>query len=951
MQIRNTFPLKLIAVFAFSTLAAFWIAAQTASVQSQISAPIDDTRLSVLSGNTHPLASPQFDRGLASSSLPMEHMLLVLRRSPQQEAALAKLLAEQQDKSSPNYHKWLSPDEFGQQFGASDQDIQKITSWLQSHGFQVNSAIRGRNMIDFSGTAAQVQSAFHTEIHRYVLNNGEEHFGNSADPAIPSALTPLVVGVRSLNNFFPKPLHRMAPAIKARSTGTVRPQFTFPNGCTTVTSSNPNLDCEFGIGPADFAKIYSVPSSLTGAGETIAVVSGSDVVASDLTQFRTQFNLTPITINAANSTACAVAPCYTQVTPSGSTDPGVAGAKVNGGPNGDEDEIEAILDVEWSGAVAPGANIDLVASADSGGTAGIDLSAMSIVNTKLAPILSESYGVCELDAGTAGNAFYNNLWSQAASEGITVLVSSGDNGSASCDLEEANGVPTQPALNGLQVNAIASTPFDIAVGATDFNDLANPFTYFANGNGNNATTQLSAKSYIPETTWNDSCTNSQLYLSSLFADTSAQAACNDSKVQLFDNSSGIFLVAPIGGSGGKSNCTTSVGASASTCSGGYAKPSWQTGPGVPSDGKRDLPDVSLFGADGFISGSFYVDCEADLPNANNLPTGPCNLATEAFAGFGGTSVSAQAFAGIMALIDQSTKSAQGNANPMFYALAASQSATVCNSSGTTSTSCAFNDVTSGTIAMPCQAQKTTTELIVSPDCPVNSSGPIGVLTDPATSQLGYNTGTGYDLATGLGTPNVSVLISQLGPSFSISTSSPSLTVTEGGSQSLTLTVTASNLTSGSLVVSGFQCPVLPSLASCTFATTPPTSPTSVTLTPGTPSQTVTMTVTTSPATASLPTSKMQNPEKWTPAGTTALACLLCAGLALFGLRGRQHRWSTAFALIAFAGIVSCAGCGGGGSTSTGGGGTGGTPKGTTTATVSASAGTTTETTNFTLTVD
>jgi subtilase family serine protease len=945
MQTRSYFLWKLLAGFAVFSLAAFWIAAQSASVQSQITAPIDDTKLSVLRGSTHPLASPQFDRGLASSSLPMEHMLLVLRRSPQQEAAFDKLLADQQDRSSPNYHQWLSPDEFGQQFGASDQDIQKITSWLQSHRFQVNSAIRGRNMIDFSGTAAQVQSAFHTEIHRYVLNNGEEHFGNSADPAIPSALTPLVVGVRSLNNFFPKPLHRMAPAIKARSTGTVRPQFTFPTGCTTVTSSNQSLDCEFGIGPADFAKIYSVPSSLTGAGETIAVVSGSDVVASDLTQFRTQFNLTPITINAANSTACAVAPCYTQVTPSGSTDPGVAGAKVNGGPDGDEDEIEAVLDVEWSGALAPGANIDLVASADSGGTAGIDLSAVSIVNTKLAPILSESYGVCELDAGTAGNVFYNNLWSQAASEGITVLVSSGDNGSASCDLEEANGVPTQPALNGLQVNAIASTPFDIAVGGTDFNDFANPFTYFANGTGNNATTQLSAKSYIPETTWNDSCTNSVLI--SFLGLTTAAAACNNVTGQADG------FVIPVGGSGGKSNCTNSNGASVSSCTGGYAKPSWQVGPGVPSDGKRDLPDVSLFSADGFISGSFYIDCEADLPisSTNTSTIGPCNLANGVFAGFGGTSVSAQAFAGIMALIDQSTKSAQGNANPMFYALAATQSATTCNSSGTTSTSCAFNDVTSGTIAMPCQAQKTTTELIVSPDCPVNSSGPIGVLTDPSTSQLGYNTGTGYDLATGLGTPNVSVLISQLGPSFSISTSNPSLTVAQGSSQNLTITVTASNLTSGSMVVSGFQCPVLPSLATCTFATTPPTSPTSVTLTPGTPSQTVTVTVTTSPATASLPTSKMQNPEKWTPAGTTALACLLCAGLALFGLRGHQHRWSTAFVLIAFATIVSCAGCGGGGSTSTGGGGTGGTPKGTTTATVSASTGTTTETTSFTLTVD
>ena len=944
MQIRKTFPLKLIAVFAFSTLAAFWIAAQTPTVQSLITAPVDDTKLTVLTGNTHPLARPQFDRGLASASLPMEHMLLVLKRSPDQEAALAKLLAEQQDKSSPNYHKWLSPDEFGQQFGASDQDIQKITSWLQSHGFQVNSAISGHNIIDFSGTAAQVQSAFHTQIHSYVLNSGEQHWANASDPAIPAALTSVVAGVRSLNNFFPKPLHHLAPAIKARMTGAVCPQFTFPTGCTTVTSSNQNLDCQFGIGPADFAKIYSVPSSLTGAGETIAVVSGSDVFASDLIQFRGQFDLPSITINATNSTTCAVAPCYTQINPF--TDPGVAGAVVNGGPDDDEDEIEAVLDVEWSGAVAPGANIDLVASADTNSSAGIDLSATYIVNKDLAPILSESYGICELQAGTSGTAFYNTLWSQAATEGISVIVAAGDNGSAACDTEEANGPPSQPALAGLQVSAIASTPYDIAVGATDFNDFTNPFTYFANGTGNNATTQLSALGYIPETAWNDTCTNSVLI--TYLGLTSAAAACNSVTGQ------NDGFVIPVGGSGGMSNCTTSDGVTPASCSGGYAKPVWQTGPGVPNDGKRDIPDVSLFGADGFVSGSFYIDCEADLPNGNNQPTGPCNLAAEDFAGFGGTSVSAQAFAGIMALIDQSTHSAQGNANPMFYALAAEQSSTPCNSSGTTSTSCAFNDVTAGTNAMPCQAAKTNTEPTVSPDCPLTTSGPIGILTNPTTGQFGYNAGTGYDLATGVGTPNVAALIGKWGPNFYISASNPTVTVPQGSSQSLTLTVTGVNL-AGPLVVSGFSCPVLPSLATCTFTTNPATSPASVTLTPAPPTQTVTVMVSAAAA-SSLPAWKIQAPTNWKPGELVVLACFLCAAAIFIGTRGRQLRWSTAFAMIAFTAVVMIAGCGGGSSSSSGvggggGGGTGGTPQGTTTATVTATSGTMTTSVNFTLIVN
>jgi subtilase family serine protease len=936
MQTKKRLSLELFAVFLFSSLAVVSIAAQTSPIPSRITAPLDETKLTILSGNTHPLARPQFDRGLAPTGLAMEHMLLVLKQSPEQQAALDKLLAEQQDRSSPNYHKWLTPDQFGQQFGTSDQDVQKITSWLQSHGLQVNNVVHGRNIIDFSGTASQVQSAFHTEIHRYVFNSGEEHWANASDPSIPTAFAPVVAGVRSLNNFFPKPLHHLAPAVKARTSGTT-PQFTFPTGCSTT---NPNV-CNFGIGPADFAKIYSVPSQFNGSGETIAVVSGSDVVASDLTQFRSQFNLPSITINATNSTTCAVSPCFTQIIPSTSADPGVAGPTVNGGNFGDEDEIEAILDVEWSGAVATGANIDLVASKDTGSSAGIDLSAMYIVDNNLAPILSESYGICELDAGSAGNTFYNNLWSQAAGEGITVVVSAGDNGSAGCDTEEANGNPSQPALSGLQVSAIASTPFDVAVGGTDFNDATNPFAYFGNGNSNNATTRLSALSYIPETTWNDSCTNSVI---DTFLGLSAENACDSATAQTDD------FVVPVGGSGGVSNCTTFNGSNPANCTGGYPKPSWQSGPGVPADGKRDLPDVSLFGGDGLISGSFYIDCEADLPNASNAPTGPCNLANEDFGGFGGTSVSAQAFAGVIAIINQSVNSRQGNLNPTFYSIAAAQSSSTCNSSGTTSTSCAFNDVTVGTNAMPCLAKATNSDP-ASPDCPLTSSGTVGILTNPSNSQTAYNAGTGYDLATGVGTPNVSVLIGELGPSFSISVPTGTLTVAQGSSQSLTLTVTGANLT-GPLVVTGFQCPVLPALATCTFTTNPATSPASVTLTPASPTQTVTVLVSTT-ASSIVPAFKVPGPNKWTPSQFTALAFLFCAGAMFVGSRGRRQRLSTAFALIAFVAILGCAGCSGGGGSSGGGGngGTGGTPKGTTTATISATNGTVTTTANFTLTVD
>ena len=165
---------------------------------------MDDGRRILLKGNVHPLARPQFDVALAPPNLPMDRMLLVLKRSPEQQTALLKLLDDQQDKTSASYHKWLTPEQFGQQFGPADADIQAVTSWLQSHGFQVARVAKGRTMIEFSGTAAQVQEAFHTAIHKYVVN-GESHWANANDPEIPAALAPVVAGVHSLHNFYAKP--------------------------------------------------------------------------------------------------------------------------------------------------------------------------------------------------------------------------------------------------------------------------------------------------------------------------------------------------------------------------------------------------------------------------------------------------------------------------------------------------------------------------------------------------------------------------------------------------------------------------------------------------------------------------------------------------------------------------------------------------------------------------
>ncbi len=233
--------------------------AQTANVQPRIAAAIDERRLTILKGNTHPLARPEFDRGAAPDSLPMQRMLLVLKRGPDQEAALDALMEQQQDASSPNFHKWLTPAQFGQQFGPSDQDIQTITMWLTSHGFQIAKVSNGRTVIEFTGTAGQVQEAFHTAIHKYNVN-GEDHWANSSDPQIPVALTPVVAGVNTLHNFPRQPMHQVVGVFSGRQDrDTVKPSGSSIHFRRPVTVAMPGFQL-LRARPADFAKMYNVPN-------------------------------------------------------------------------------------------------------------------------------------------------------------------------------------------------------------------------------------------------------------------------------------------------------------------------------------------------------------------------------------------------------------------------------------------------------------------------------------------------------------------------------------------------------------------------------------------------------------------------------------------------------------------------------------------------------------------
>jgi Pro-kumamolisin, activation domain/Bacterial Ig-like domain (group 3) len=715
--------------------------------RSRVLQAVDDAQVITLSGNTHPFARPEFDQGALADATPLRRIVLMLQRSPEQELALQQLIDHQQDKTSSAYHQWLTPETFGATFGPTDRDLSAVTTWLSGHGFsgiQVNSA---RTLIQFDGTAGTVHSAFRTGIHGYAVN-GERHFANASDPSIPAALAPVVAGIASLNNFPRRAASHKAgnfhyDAATKRTTrlpdqtaSAVKPAFTI----------NESGNITYGVTPYDFATIYNVlplwnaATPIDGTGQTIAIVGQSDINPADFVNFRKLFGL-PL-----GDTATPTGTQYLNIIYNG-PNPGITG-----------DEGEADIDTQWSGAVAKGATIDYVVSQGTEVTQGTDLSAIYIVNNNLAPVMSYSYGQCELFLGASGNAFYKTLWQQAAAQGITVLNASGDSGVAGCDTAGVQG-----AGEGLAVNGLASTPYNTAVGGTDF--------YMPNGgaafwNTANASTQASAKGYIPEIPWNETCTNSVFATSQTFSGQTPEQICNSTLAAL----DGLLSVVAAGG--GSSSCTQSNGNSVFTCKAGYAKPSWQTGPGVPADGVRDIPDVSLFSSSGFF-GAFYIVCQ----QSTNADGQPCSLNAPAydFAGYGGTSLSTPAFAGILSLVNQKTGSRQGNANYVLYNLAAQQnrSGASCNSiTGAPASGCVFNDVTTDTIAMPC--------LKSTPNCTVtNAADHYGVLS-------GYASTPGYDLATGLGSVNAANLVNSWSNANFIASST-------------TLTLSQSSITHGSQV--------------------------------------------------------------------------------------------------------------------------------------------------------
>jgi hypothetical protein len=774
--LRNSL-LLLATLFTISSLTA---TAQTKPAAARITQAIDEANLVTLRGSVHPLARAGFDQGAVADSLSMNRMLLVLQRSPEQETALRNLMDAQQTKNSPNYHAWLTPQQFGQQFGVADADVQKVTAWLTQKGFTGIKASNGSMFIEFSGTAGLVRSAFHTEI-RNVMVKGELHFANLTDPQIPAALAPVIARIHSLNDFRQKSamhLSKTMQQLKAEGKLT-KPAFGSGTGL-------------FAVGPGDLATIYNIPATVAGSpagqGQTIAIVARSNVTISDIQQFGSAFGIPNLTNFSTNSIIV------------NGPDPGI----VQG------DDAEATLDVDMVGSTAPNTNILLVVSGSTltgnlaglgAGTGfptdGVDESALYIVTNNLAPIMSQSFGACEAAVDTA---FNSTLWEQGAAQGISIFVSTGDTGSAGCD-PDPNAVFPNASQDGLQISGAASTPFNIAVGGTDFNDAANPTTYW-----NDTQALATAKSYIPEIPWNDTC-----------ASTATTATLNSvcSSIDPTDTS-GVDLSA---GSGGQSTCGIQTGGNCAP----YPKPSWQSAPGVPADNVRDIPDVSLYASVGSLSGHLYVFCLAD--SGKQDPTQPCNLTGNPivngnfsynFTGVGGTSASTPAWAGIMALVNQSELAAgrtgrQGNANYVLYKLATNQSTTpgtsACNSSSAIpSSACTFNDITLGNNSVACVGSFTTANGFGNnnnPNCSTQALNGVGVQVEPSSpapfnsTTPGWTATAGYDLATGLGTPNVANLIANWSTvTTNFKTATPAITspttavsITHGNSQSFTITVT------------------------------------------------------------------------------------------------------------------------------------------------------------------
>lgn len=654
------FALNSLRALVLSCLSACFCASLYAST-ARISA-IRSTSDTAVQGNVSPRLAGSTDLGAAPAGQRIEEMSLRFSLTEEQQSSLNQLLVNLQDPASPQYHQWLTPEQFAAQFGLAASDLAKVSAWLSAQGFTVTQVSRGGLFLKFSGTVGQANQAFAVELHR-VLVNGQQHLANFEAPSLPNELAAVTAGITGLNDF------RLKPHLRMRSI----PAVALPN----YTSAASGVHY---LAPGDFYTIYNetplLNAAINGSGVTVAIVGQSDFNLADIAAFR---SVSGLPANVPNVVLFG-------------SDPGVTSQ---------EDLVETELDLEWAGVTAPKATFTYVNSVDV-----LDGSLTYAVDNNVAPIIADSYGECEADLGTNGLVYYNTLLEMAAAQGITIVAASGDSGATDCDLNVA------AASRGLAVDFPADSPYVTGVGGTEFKEGTG--TYWST---TNMSYQGSASSYIPEVVWNDDAVGGDLAVS-----------------------------------GG--------GASAY-----FAKPSWQTGLGVPADYSRDVPDVALNAS---ADHDPYLIC---------LP-GYCVSGYQNSSGYlsviGGTSVGAPSFAGLLALVEQQANSRIGVANNTIYALAAQYPSI-------------FHDITSGTNASPCVSGST--------NCPSGGS-------------IGFNATTGYDQATGWGSVNAYNLVNNWaqsvptpisgGVTATYTTLAGSATsVSQGTAVTLTATVTSASTTTTS----------------------------------------------------------------------------------------------------------------------------------------------------------
>ena len=810
MMVRGMAAVCSLAVF--SCLPAL---AQSA-VARRVTQKIDETKLTTLTGHIHPAANALNDRGPVDDSAPVGHIVLMLKRSDDQQRSLDAAIDQLHNPNSESFHKWLTPAEFGRRFGPADEDVAAVAGWLESKGFIIEDMPPSKTNITFTGTVGQMRQAFHVNIHHLSVN-GEAHEATMNEPRIPSALAPVVSGFRQLHDFRPQPMmhvgdgSRIDPSsgkLTEDAAASINGQV---HGDFDTTSGTSPSGTAYEVGPQDFYTIYNEASLLkagiTGAGVTIAVIERTEITNSDVTNFRSLFGLAayPATPNATQGGIN-----YIYGSASGVGNDTACTAPETGGPSADEGNAD--IGAEWSGVVAPNAIIDFVACGAASttiGSDGTDLAASHVVNYLSSSVVAASlaYGECETNAGTTGQTYYTNLWEQYAAEGITAVVSSGetgsngDPGSLGCDAQNTVGT------HNPSVNAKAATAYNVSAGGTDFGDVYITNNYATSPaktwwNATNGTGESSALSYVPEIAWGGKC-SSALYVSYLDAQGTTTYGTTYTPEAICNNTNATSLRTVAGGGGGVSIYN--------------AIPTWQSVYGVgkysSSTTFRNQPDISMFAASG-VWGHLLPYCQAD-----NGTAGACSSATTT-AGAGGTSFVAPQLAGLMALIDQKTGDRQGQADYTLYALAAAEYGTIstantanlasCSGSAqgaNVGSTCIFRDIAAdtpslqgGTIAsdtiQPCTFGDTTDV-----DCYRSKSTDTYGLSSAGNDSptLAYQSGAGYDLTTGLGSVNVANLVngwSSSGVSFATTTTLQSSAASVPYSTTANLTLTATVTATG-----------------------------------------------------------------------------------------------------------------------------------------------------------